>query len=114
MTKEEKNQPVTFEILGKFTEEVLLPAVKTIVEDSFKSEIFKTEVKKIVTEDNAKLKYELKDYIDSKLAETKGDIMSCINRNKKSDKNWKLKTVEVLKNNKLAKSHELQALGELI
>lgn len=119
MTKEDKNKFVTIEDLGKFTEQVLLPAIKTIVEDSFKGEAFKaafrTEFKKSYAEESGKLKHELKDYIDEKLSNTKGDIIYYIKNGKERerDKNWKDRATEIFENNKLAEPQELQELRGL-
>jgi len=87
--------------LGKFTDDVLLPAVKNIVHDEIDSQV-------------GKFRHELKDYIDDKLAETKGDIISYIKGDQERDKNWKFKIVNILKREKLAKPQELKILSNLI
>lgn len=101
--KEKKNNqnPITISDLAEFTEEVLLPAVKDIVKDEIKIEI-------------GEHRHEMKDYIDSKLAETKGDIISYIKGDKERDKNWKVKVINILKRQKLAKPEEIQILSDLI
>lgn len=114
MTKEGKSNFLTLDDLGAFTEDILLPAIRTIVKDSFKEDEFKTEVKKIVMEENGKLKYELKDYIDSKLTDFKGDIISYVKEGKEKDKQWKGKAVEIFKENNLAGNQDLQLLSDLI
>jgi len=97
MTKEE-NKPVTIEDLGKFTEQVLLPAIHSLIK-----------------EEDGKLRHELKDYIDEKLADTKGDIIYYIKHGKEreKDKKWKEKATEIFENNKLAAPQELQKLKGL-
>ncbi len=101
--KEKKNNqnPLTISDLAEFTEEVLLPAVKDIVKDEIKIEI-------------GKHRHEMKDYIDSKLAETKGDIISYIKGDKERDKSWKIKVINILKRQKLAKPEEIRILSDLI
>ena len=76
-------------------------------------EAFKT-VENIVDQKLAKQTYELKNYIDSKTNETKGDIISIIKGDRDRDKNWKVKVVNILKREKLAKPQELKILAELI
>lgn len=83
--------------LGKFTDDVLLPGIKNIVSD-----------------ETGKLRHELKNYIDDKLAETKGDIISFIKGDQERDKNWKLKVVNILKRENLIKSGELKILIDLL
>lgn len=83
--------------LGKFTEEVLLPAV---------SEIVSNEI--------GKHRHEMKNYIDSKLTENKGDIISFIKGDKERDKSWKFKIINILEREKLAKPQELEILANLI
>ncbi|OGF26646.1 hypothetical protein A2242_01680 [Candidatus Falkowbacteria bacterium RIFOXYA2_FULL_47_9] len=69
MAKNNNNNPVTKkelgEVLGTFAEDVLLPAVERIVDEKIYQKL-------------AKHTHEMKDYIDSKLADQKGDIIEYI------------------------------------
>jgi len=87
--------------LGKFTEEVILPAVENIVEQKLDSKL-------------GQHTHEMKSYMDSKLAETKGDIISFIKGDQDRDKNWKNKIINILKREKLAKPAEIKILANLI
>ena len=106
-TKKKKisQNPLTLNDLGEFTKDVLLPAVKNIVKDTVKEEI-KTEI--------GKHRHDMKIYIDSKISENKGDIISYIKGDRERDKNWKIKVVNILKRGKLAKPQELKILIDLI
>ncbi|MEK7068165.1 MAG: hypothetical protein AAB956_04160 [Patescibacteria group bacterium] len=103
--KREKNKkiinnthtPLTITKLAEFTEAVVLPAVKEIVKEEVSLEI-------------GRHRHEMKMYIDSKLAETKGDIIAFIKGDKERDKNWKIKIIEILKRQKLVKVDELNML----
>ncbi|MFH0956147.1 MAG: hypothetical protein V1801_02980 [Candidatus Falkowbacteria bacterium] len=116
MKKQEKNKPLikadldnlynrldkSFDLkLGKFTEEVILPAVENIVDQKLDSKF-------------GKHTHEMKSYIDSKLAETKGDIISFMQGDQERDKNWKYKIINILKREKLAKPEEIKILANLI
>jgi len=92
---------LTVKDLAEFTKEVLLPAVGRILDD-------KLDVR------FGEFKHEMKDYIDSKMAETKGDIISFMKGDQSRDKNWKMKVVNILKRQKLAKPDEIRILTDLI
>lgn len=87
--------------LAEFTEDVLLPAVENIVDDKVKREIgaFRTEIK---------------DYIDVKLADTKGEIIAAIRGEKEQDKGFKSKLVDMMRYNKINDQAEISALEVLI
>lgn len=96
--KLDKSIDLKFDVkLGKFTEEVLLPAVNNIISDEI-----------------GKHRHEMKNYIDSKLAETKGDIISFMKGDQERDKNWKYKVINILKRAKIAKPPEVEILTNLI
>lgn len=100
--KQQNNQGLlTLSDLCKFTEEVLLPSVKTMVKEEIKTEI-------------GKHRHDMKNYIDSKLSDTKGDIISYIKGDRERDQSWKMKIVNILKREKLAKPVELKILADLI
>ncbi|MDP2830544.1 MAG: hypothetical protein Q8O21_00580 [bacterium] len=101
--KEKKNNqnPLTISDLAEFTEEVLLPAVENIVDQKLDKRL-------------AKQTHDMKNYIDSKLTETKGDIISYIKGDKERDKSWKIKVINILKRQKLAKPEEIRILSDLI
>src|SRR3989339_78658 len=105
MAKNNNNNPVTKkelgEVLGTFAEDVLLPAVERIVDEKIDQKL-------------AKHTHEMKDYIDSKLADQKGDIIEYIKGEQERDNNWKLKVVEILKRNKLANPKELELLTDFV
>ncbi|MFH1233922.1 MAG: hypothetical protein V1649_04740 [Patescibacteria group bacterium] len=82
--------------LCKFAEEVILPAVSNIVSGEI-----------------GKHRHEMKNYIDSKLMENKGDIISFIKGDKERDKNWKFKIINILERKKLANPQELKILTNL-
>ncbi|MFH1583115.1 MAG: hypothetical protein ABIB72_02230 [Candidatus Falkowbacteria bacterium] len=112
MKKQDKNKPLvkadldnlynrldkSFDIkLGKFTDEVLLPAVNDIVSNEI-----------------GKHRHEMKNYIDSKLAENEGNIISYIKGDQERDKSWKIKVVNILKRAKITKPAEVEILTNLI
>ena len=102
ITKQQNNQsPLSLNDLGQFTEEVLLPAVENIVDQKLDKRF-------------AKHTYEMKDYIDGKLSETKGDIITYIKGDRERDNGWKMKIVNILKREKLIKPQELKILADLI
>ncbi|PIR13026.1 hypothetical protein COV49_03620 [Candidatus Falkowbacteria bacterium CG11_big_fil_rev_8_21_14_0_20_39_10] len=100
ITKGEAKKVVS-EVLGQFTEDVLLPSIEKIVNNQ-------------VDEKIGQHRHEMKNYIDEKLTSTKGDIISYIKGDRERDKNWKLKIVNILKREKLAKSSELKFLVDLV
>lgn len=81
------------EVLGEFTEEVLLPAVTTIVKDEI-----------------GVAKTELKEYVDKKNAELRGDLVSVMRGDKDRDQTFKTKMTEIVARNKLAKDDEVALL----
>lgn len=117
----DKKDPLTLNDLGKFTEEVLLPSVKKAVKNDlceFTEEVLLPAVENIVDQKLdkrlAKQTHDMKNYIDSKLSETKGDIISYIKGDSERDRNWKMKVVNILKREKLVKPVELKILADLI
>lgn len=112
MTKKDKNKPIVKadldnlyekldnsfdDKLGKFAEEVILPAVGRIISDGI-----------------GKHWHEMKNYIDVKLSETKGDIISYMKGDQERDKNWKMKVINIFKREKIAKPQELEMLANLL
>jgi hypothetical protein len=87
--------------LGRFAEEIILPAIENIV---------KTEISDAIGQH----RNEMKNYIDEKLSEQKGDIIAYMKGDEARDKNWKLKVVNILKREKIAKPAELEFLANLI
>lgn len=71
-------------------------------------------VNDIVSNEIGKHRHEMKNYIDSKLSETKGDIISFIKGDQERDKTWKYKVVDILKRKKIAKPEEAEILANLI
>src|SRR3990167_4908421 len=75
MAKNDKNavtKKELVEVLGTFTETVLLPAVDNMLDSRF------GEYTRVVDNKFAKHTHEMKDYIDSKLSAQKGDIIEYI------------------------------------
>jgi len=116
MTQSNSNNPVTkkelVEVLGTFTEDLLLPAVENIMDNKLGEHTH--EMGNMMDQKLAKHTHEMKNYIDSKLAEQKGDIISYIKGDRERDNNWKLKVVEILKRNKLANPKELELLANFV
>jgi len=83
--------------LGKFAEEVILPAVSRIVSGEI-----------------GRHRHEMKNYIDVKLAENKGDIISYMKGDQERDKNWKMKVINIFKREKIANPQELEILINLL
>ena len=96
------------EVLGTFTETVLLPAVDNMLDSRF------GEYTRVVDNKFAKHTHEMKDYIDSKLSAQKGDIIAYIKGDRERDNQWKLKIIDILKRNKLAKPTELELLANFV
>ena len=101
MIKKENNKSITkkefVEILGGFTEDVLLPSVERIFNEKIDQKF-------------AKHAYEMKNYIDGKLADQKGDIIAYIKGDRERDRSWKMKVIEILKKSKLAKPQDITML----
>jgi hypothetical protein len=108
-TSKKTDKYLTINDLAEFTEEVLLPAVKDIVID-----VVKAETEKIIDFKLGKQNIELRDYIDKKMDETKGDIISYMQGDHERDKNWKMKVINILKRQKMAKPDEIKILTDLI
>jgi len=83
--------------LGQFTDDVLLPAI---------SEVIRKEI--------GAHRYEMKDYIDKKMAENKGDIVAYIKPMTEKDREWKRTVLDVLERHKLARQEELNRLCDLV
>ncbi|GEM_PF-5049814 len=94
---QEITREIMTEVLGEFTEEVLLPAVTTIVKDEIQKEI-------------GLAKTELKDYVDKKNGELRGDIISVMKGDKDRDQTFKTKMTEIVARNKLARDDEVTLL----
>lgn len=99
--KSNNQKPLTLDELGEFTEDILLPAIENIVEEKVDTAI-------------EKHRHEMKAYIDDKMGETKGDIISYIKGDQERDKSWKVKVVNILKRERIAKPQELKILVDLI
>lgn len=84
---------IVHETLGEFTEEVLLPAIDQIVDEKVGS-----------------AKTELKDYVDKKNAELRGNLVSVMRGDKDRDQTFKTKMTEIVARNKLAKDDEVALL----
>jgi len=104
------------EVLGTFAEDVLLPAVENIMDEKMDKRFAKHthEMGNMMDQKLAKHTNEMKNYIDSNLAEQKGDIISYIKGDKERDSSWKLKVLDILKRNNLAKPKELELLADFV
>jgi len=102
------NQPVTKkelrETLGEFTNQVLLPAIENIVDDRIDK-----RVPKIIDEKNAKLVYTLKEYIDEKIADLRGDIIVLL---RKEDRRL-LRLIEILYQKEILNQKDIKVIEEL-
>ena len=101
MQRIDNQKPLTLDDLGKFTDDVLLPAIGNIVKDEIGIAI-------------GKHRHEMKSYIDDKLAVNKGDIIAYIKGDQERDRNWKAKVVNILEKAKLAKPQDIEILTDLI
>jgi hypothetical protein len=111
MSEKEQNY-LTKTDLAEFTEDVLLPAVEKIVDDKLEE---KLNVK------FGEFRHELKDYIDDKTSDLKGemaimkkDLVVVINDVKEKDKGFKIKLANMMKLNKINDRKEIAALEILI
>ncbi len=98
------NQPVTLGVLGEFTEQVLLPAVQEIV---------KAEVRAEVRSEIGIFRTEIKGYIDEKLGDLRGDLVSVFTGDRDRDRNFKAKVIDIIRRNKLAREDEISVLAQL-
>jgi len=62
----------------------------------------------------SEMEYNLKSYLDDKLADLKGDIVAVIKGDRERDQVFKIKLLSIIRRNKLAKTNELKLLSELI
>ena len=60
------------------------------------------------------MEYNLKSYLDDKLADLKGDVIAVIKGDRERDRAFKTKLLMIIRRNKLAKASELKLLLELI
>ena len=60
------------------------------------------------------MEYNLKLYLDDRLADLKGDIIAVIKGDRERDRAFKVKLLAIIRRNKLAKTNELKLLSELI
>lgn len=108
LSMKNNNQPVTKkelrETLGEFTDRVLLPAIKNIVDNRIDE-----RVPKIIDEKNAKLVYTLKEYIDEKIADLRGDVIVLL---RKDDRRF-LHLVEILYQKKILDQKDIGIIEEL-
>lgn len=131
------------EVLGTFTEDVLLPAVENMMDGKFSEHTH--EMENMMDQKLAKNTHEMKDYIDSKLADQKGDIIeyikgghtsemkkyidsaldskladqkgdiiAVIKGDQERDKSWKMKVIEILKKSKLAAPQDIEMLVNFV
>ncbi|PIT94162.1 hypothetical protein COU00_00605 [Candidatus Falkowbacteria bacterium CG10_big_fil_rev_8_21_14_0_10_43_11] len=134
MIKNNQNNPVTkkelVEVLGTFTEDVLLPAMEHIMDEKIDTKLSQHthEMKAYIDSKLSDQKGDIIEYIkgehtdemkryidstlDSKLADQKGDIISVVKGDRERDKSWKLKNLDILKRNKLANPKELELLAD--
>src|SRR3989338_7036098 len=89
------------EVLGAFTEDVLMPAMNRLMDDKLDKR-FAVNAQDM-DKRFAKHTHQMKGYIDSKLTDQKGDIIAYMKGDRERENNWKLKVVDILQRNKLAK-----------
>ena len=95
------DKPVTMGLLLEFTDEFLIPRFSELMDLKLK-------------EANGQLEYNLKTYIDAKMADYTSDIFKRLEKRTIKDKEFKSRIVEILKRNKLAKDEELSFLQGLV
>jgi hypothetical protein len=90
MSKMDLDKPVTLRVLGEFTEDVLLPAMKEIfaTKEDLEKYATKDELKDNLDDLEARLCTRLvtKDYLDKKLSELEGKIMDRVLKERKTIK----------------------------
>jgi hypothetical protein len=95
--KDNFDKPVTLGVLLEFTNDFLIPAMSDMVKSA-----------------NAEQEYNLKVYVDGKLADYTSDIFKRLDKKYQTDKNFKEKVVEILKRNNMASSEEIAFLEGLV
>lgn len=99
----------TFKLeMSEFLNDSLLPAIDGMIKEESK------ELRQEIQTENAKLRHELKDYIDRKLATHHADIVSAFRGDAERDKTYKFKILEILDRNKLIDNNEFIILKEMV
>jgi hypothetical protein len=106
--------------LAEFTEEVLLPAVERIVDYKLEEKL-ESKLEEKLNAKFGEFRYELKSYIDDKLADAKGEIIAsqkeiivAIKGEKEKDVKFKEDVVDVFKSNSLADHKKIEQMEALI
>jgi recombinational DNA repair ATPase RecF len=121
MTNEDKEEMKM--LLNEFADSMLLPAIDQLIDIKLEEKLEEKLETKLEekfggfrAEFDGKLashRYEMKDYMDKKLASHHADIISAIRGDKVRDKDYKTQVVGVLKRNGLVNKDESIALTQL-
>lgn len=105
LKKEDINRPVTLGVLLEYTDEVLLPRMEEMVN---------TVVNEVTQKKTGQLEYNLKVYIDEKLANYTSDIFKRLEKRDINDKHFKVKVVELFKKHHIGSEKELAFLEGMV
>jgi len=111
------DRPVTLGLLLEFTDEFLIPRFSELMDqriDEKVPKIFDARFDAKIGPALAKLEYNLKTYIDDKMADYTSDIFKRLEKRTIKDREFKSRIVDILKRNKLAKDEELSFLQGLV
>lgn len=106
------DKPVTMNLLFEFTDEVLLPRMSDLMDDKLDKRFAQLDLE--LDKRFAQQNYELKDYIDKKLADYTSDIFRRLEKRDIHDKHFKVKVVELFKKHRIGTEKELAFLEGLV
>ena len=116
--KQLSNNPITekilYQTLADFTEQNLLPAVESIVDDKLDKRLaeFRQEERNYYDQKFIEVRSEMSD-IKKELKETRSDIIATIEGEKERDTKFKNTLIKILKRNDLLQPDELKFLSAL-
>lgn len=116
--KSKLDKPVTLGLLMEYTDEILVPTIVNI----FREEIKPIEKRldgldgriKAVEDRMNRVEYNLKDYIDKKMADYTSDIFKRLDKKYQKDFQFKKKVVELFKKHNIGNGEELAFLEGLV
>ncbi|MBI5728790.1 MAG: hypothetical protein HY983_00900 [Candidatus Magasanikbacteria bacterium] len=116
--KDELEQPVTLGVLLEYTDSFLMPKMVDIMDERFAkvNERFDKMDERFKETDNkiARNEYNLKVYIDEKLANYTSDIFKRLEKKQEKETAFKKKVVDLFKKHHIGSSEELAFLEGLV
>jgi len=125
MRDEELKKPVTLEVLLDYTDSFLLPKLSDIISDQIHDEfgniistkiqgeirpLIQEEVRPVISEHE----YKIKSYIEDKLADYHSDIFKRLDRKETTEREFKMKIVELLKKHNIGTGEDIAFLEGVV